>query len=98
LKIFEKKIIEPLDKFKPEVILISAGFDAHKDDPLANIRLESKDYFKITKKIVDVANVHCGGKIISFFRGWLRFKRFIRKHQRTFISLKNPYLTNCQDH
>jgi acetoin utilization deacetylase AcuC-like enzyme len=69
IEIFEKKIIEPLDKFKPEVILISAGFDAHKDDPLANIRLESKDYFKITKKIVDVANVHCGGKIISFFEG-----------------------------
>ena len=69
IKIFENKIIKPIDKFKPEVILISAGFDAHINDPLANINLESRDYFKITKKIVEIANIHCKGKIISFFEG-----------------------------
>ena len=69
LKIFESKIIQPLDKFKPEVILISAGFDAHFRDPLANINLESTDYFKITKKITELANIHSKGRIISFFEG-----------------------------
>ena len=69
LKIFESKIIQPLDKFKPEVILISAGFDAHFRDPLANINLESTDYFKITKKITKLANTHSKGRIISFFEG-----------------------------
>jgi acetoin utilization deacetylase AcuC-like enzyme len=69
LKIFENKILEPLDKFKPEVILLSAGFDAHKRDPLANINLESTDYFKITKKILELANTHSKGRIISFFEG-----------------------------
>jgi len=69
LKIFENKIIQPLDKFKPEVILISAGFDAHFRDPLANINLESTDYFKITKKITKLANTHSKGRIISFFEG-----------------------------
>ena len=69
LKIFESKILKPLDKFKPEVILISAGFDAHIRDPLANINLESSDYFKITKKIVELANTHSKGRIISFLEG-----------------------------
>ena len=69
LKIFESKILKPLDKFKPEVILISAGFDAHIRDPLANINLESSDYFKITEKIVELANTHSKGRIISFLEG-----------------------------
>ena len=69
IKIFEKKVLNPIDKFKPEVILVSAGFDAHFRDPLANINLESKDYYKITKMIVNLANVHSNGKIISFLEG-----------------------------
>ena len=50
LNIFEGKILENIDKFKPEVILLSAGFDAHKRDPLANINLESADYYTSNKK------------------------------------------------
>lgn len=69
LKIFEQKILNPIDKFKPEIILISAGFDAHLRDPLASINLESKDFYLITKKIVELANVHCEGRIISFLEG-----------------------------
>ena len=69
IKIFEHKILNNVDKFKPEIILISAGFDAHIRDPLANINLESKDFYKITKKIVDLANIHCNGRIISFLEG-----------------------------
>ena len=69
LRIFENKIIKPIDKFKPNIILISAGFDAHKNDPLANINLKSTDFYEITKKIVDLANKHCNGRIISFLEG-----------------------------
>ena len=69
INIFEHKILNNVDKFKPEIILISAGFDAHIRDPLANINLESKDFYKITKKIVDLANIHCNGRIISFLEG-----------------------------
>ena len=67
MRIFDQKVLKHIDKFKPEVILISAGFDAHKRDPLANINLESQDFFKITKKIVDIANIHSNGRVISFF-------------------------------
>ncbi len=69
IKIFDQKILKPIDRFKPEVILISAGFDAHKRDPLANINLESEDFFNITKNIVDIANTHSEGRVISFLEG-----------------------------
>ena len=68
-KIFDQKVLRPIDKFKPEVILISAGFDAHKRDPLANINLESEDFFTITKNIVDIAKIHSKGRVISFLEG-----------------------------
>ena len=68
-EIFEKKVLTPIDRFKPEAILISAGFDAHFRDPLANINLESRDFFNITKKIVEIANTHSQGRVISFLEG-----------------------------
>ena len=67
--IFDQKVLKAIDKFKPEIILISAGFDAHKRDPLANISLESHDFFIITKNIVDIANTHSKGRVISFLEG-----------------------------
>ena len=69
IQIFENKILNNVDQFKPEIILISAGFDAHKRDPLANINLESEHFYELTKKIVDLANIHSDGRIISFLEG-----------------------------
>tara|TARA_B100001093_G_C26728483_1_gene971090 strand:+ start:153 stop:1079 length:927 start_codon:yes stop_codon:yes gene_type:complete len=69
LKIFDQNILRPIDRFKPEVILISAGFDAHWRDPLAGLNLESEDFYEITKKIVDLANIHSKGRVISFLEG-----------------------------
>ena len=69
LKILENKILDNIDKFKPEILLISAGFDAHIRDPLAHINLESKDFYNLTKKIVEIANIHCQGRVISFLEG-----------------------------
>ena len=66
---FYKKILLNIDKFKPEIILISAGFDAHKRDPLANINLESENYNQITKMIIEIANIHSQGRVISFLEG-----------------------------
>ena len=68
-KIFDQKILRPIDKYKPEIILISAGFDAHARDPLANINLESEDFYQVTKQIVDLANIHSKGRVISFLEG-----------------------------
>ena len=62
-------IFKKLKEFKPEFILLSAGFDAHKDDPLAQINLESKDYYTLTKRILSISRELCSGKVVSILEG-----------------------------
>ena len=69
LRVFNEKILVNVDRFEPEVIIISAGFDAHKRDPLATINLKSEDYFTMTQDIVGIANRHSKGRVISFLEG-----------------------------
>lgn len=58
-----------LEEFQPEMLFISAGFDAHLEDPLANICLLDADYVWITQKLMDVADRHCSGRIVSMLEG-----------------------------
>ena len=88
LKIFENTILDNIDKFKPEILLISAGFDAHKRDPLAHINLESKDFYKLTKKIVEIANTHCQGRVISFLEGGYDLIALSESIKEHFLGLK----------
>ena len=69
LRVFNEKILVNVERFEPEVIIISAGFDAHKRDPLATINLNSEDYFTMTQDIVGIANRHSKGRVISFLEG-----------------------------
>ena len=62
-------IFKKLRQFKPEFILLSAGFDAHKDDPLAQINLESKDYYTLTKRIMILAKEMCNENLVSILEG-----------------------------
>ena len=62
-------IFKKLKEFKPEFILLSAGFDAHKNDPLAQINLESKDYYTLTNRILTLAKKLCAGKVVSILEG-----------------------------
>ena len=62
-------VFKKLKEFKPEFILLSAGFDAHKNDPLAQINLESRDFYTLTKRIISIAKQLCGGKIVSILEG-----------------------------
>jgi len=62
-------ILPALKSFKPELLLVSAGFDAHRDDPLAAIMLVEDDFRWITKELMDIADCYCGGKIISALEG-----------------------------
>jgi acetoin utilization deacetylase AcuC-like enzyme len=58
-----------MDAFDPDLILISAGFDAHARDPLANQSLEAEDYAWATRAIAEVARARCGGKLVSALEG-----------------------------
>ena len=62
-------IFKKLKEFKPEFILLSAGFDAHKNDPLAQLSLESEDYYTLTKRIMILAKELCGERIVSILEG-----------------------------
>jgi len=66
---YTQTILPALDKFAPELVLISAGFDAHEDDRLSTIQLTSIDYGWVTEEIMEIAERHCNGKIISVLEG-----------------------------
>ena len=57
-------VLKKIKEFKPEFILLSAGFDAHKDDPLAQLQLTSKDFYNLTKRTLNLAKLYCGGKVV----------------------------------
>jgi len=69
LAAFDNRIVPALDEFKPEFILISAGFDAHGDDPLSGTTLTTGAYGKMTELLKASAERHCGGRIVSLLEG-----------------------------
>ncbi|MGB6750854.1 MAG: histone deacetylase family protein [Xanthobacteraceae bacterium] len=66
---FDSRILPRLAEFQPELVIISAGFDAHYRDPLANINLEEADFAWATQKIMEVADRHAGGRVVSLLEG-----------------------------
>ncbi len=66
---FDSRILPRLAEFQPELIIISAGFDAHYRDPLANINLEEADFAWATQKIMEIADRHAGGRVVSLLEG-----------------------------
>ena len=62
-------VLKKIREFKPEFVLLSAGFDAHKDDPLAQLQLESKDFYSITKRTLELSKQYCDGKVVSILEG-----------------------------
>jgi len=83
--LFDQLALPALDAFKPEFILISAGFDAHKDDPLAGILLTEKTYAEITRKVKEIADEYCDGKIVSVLEGGYNLRalpRCVEAHLR----------------
>ena len=61
--------MDRLVKYKPDFLLFSAGFDAHKDDPLAQFQLSSKDFYEITKRTLTATNKFTHGKVVSILEG-----------------------------
>ena len=66
---WEDVLLPAVHDFRPQLLLVSAGFDAHWRDPLAQLRLQAGDYAWITDELVALANRHCGGRIVSSLEG-----------------------------
>ncbi len=72
---FIEKILPKIDEFAPEFVIISAGFDAHVDDPLANICLSTEFFGWMSARLMEVANKHCEGRLISLLEGGYNVKK-----------------------
>jgi acetoin utilization deacetylase AcuC-like enzyme len=62
-------ILPALHRFAPGLLIVSAGFDAHKADPLAQLRLDTADYAWITRELMRIASAHCNGRLVSVLEG-----------------------------
>ena len=75
-------VLKKLKEFKPEFLLFSAGFDAHIDDPLAQLRLNKEDFYQLTKRTLDVVKSFCNGNIVSILEGGYDLKALQDSTQR----------------
>jgi len=66
---YREVLLPALDRFAPQVLIVSAGFDAHKADPLAQLRLETTDFAWVTEELVAIAERHSAGRIVSVLEG-----------------------------
>jgi acetoin utilization deacetylase AcuC-like enzyme len=66
---WSERILPALDRFAPQLLIVSAGFDAHKADPLAQLRLETADFGWITERLLEIAGQHCVGRLVSVLEG-----------------------------
>ena len=81
-------VLKRLKEFKPEFILLSAGFDGEKRDPLAQFQLESKDFYTLTKRTLELSKLFCNGRVVSILEGGydlLALQESTQKHVEALI-------------
>ena len=64
-----ENVLNKIKEFRPEFLLFSAGFDAHVDDPLAQLQLGSEDFYTITKRTLEISKSFCNGNAVSILEG-----------------------------
>ena len=87
LAAMESIVLPRLDAFRPEVLLISAGFDAHLEDPLAQMELSEECYERMTRMLVGLANKHASGRVVSALEGGYNLRALGRSVVRHLIGL-----------
>jgi acetoin utilization deacetylase AcuC-like enzyme len=66
---FRQELESFANRIKPQLVLVSAGFDSHREDPIGSLGLEVEDFGDLTRCVLDVANVHAGGRVVSLLEG-----------------------------
>jgi acetoin utilization deacetylase AcuC-like enzyme len=82
-RVWENRLLPALQEFRPDFIVVSAGFDAHRDDPLGGLELEEDDYAWVTNAILDVADDTAEGRVVSVLEGGYdlgALERSVREH------------------
>jgi acetoin utilization deacetylase AcuC-like enzyme len=87
LTVIDHRVIPEVTDFHPELLMISAGFDAHADDPLANIDLTEEGFELITRHLVDLATHCCGGRVVSLLEGGYNLRALGRSVVRHLVAM-----------
>jgi acetoin utilization deacetylase AcuC-like enzyme len=86
---FAGSLARAADACKPELVLVSAGFDAHRLDPIGNLGLEEEDYATLTQQVIEVARTHAGGRLVSCLEGgyhWQATANSLKTHLDTILA------------
>ena len=90
---FSEKILPKIDRFAPEFVIISAGFDAHVDDPLASICLSTEFFGWMSARLMEIADKHCSGRLISLLEGGYNINKLplcVDEHLQVLTGQKTP--------
>lgn len=96
LSAFENMLTHAADSMRPDLIIVSAGFDAHVDDPVGSLGLETEDFSTLTELVLQVADTHCNGRLVSILEGGYNIERLadcVEIHLETLLN--HQQLTRC---
>jgi acetoin utilization deacetylase AcuC-like enzyme len=96
----EEQWLPALERFQPEIVFVSAGFDAHRDDDMSHISLEDADFRWVTEAIARVANRSASGRIVSTLEGGYELHslaRCVELHLRELMGLQRPQIDEVMD-
>ncbi|MFL5338827.1 MAG: histone deacetylase [Gemmataceae bacterium] len=94
---FCKGVEESADRIKPELVLLSAGFDAHRQDPIGSLGLETEDFQRLTEKVLEVARTHAQGRLVSCLEGGYNLTALaesMQVHLETLLSAQQAAVRN----
>jgi acetoin utilization deacetylase AcuC-like enzyme len=86
-EVFEKVLVPAVDRFEPNFVLISAGFDAHRDDPLAGMALTEDGYEALSRIVLDIARRHCHGRVLSCLEGGYNLQALSASVERHLLAM-----------
>jgi acetoin utilization deacetylase AcuC-like enzyme len=86
-EVFQKVLLPAADAFQPDFVIVSAGFDAHKDDPLASMGLTEEGYADLTRMVVSIARRHSRGRLLSCLEGGYNLQALAASVERHLLAL-----------
>jgi acetoin utilization deacetylase AcuC-like enzyme len=90
VRIFEKELVPAAVSFDPEFVLISAGFDAHRDDPLSATRVTAQGYHEMTRVVMRIAAECCAGRLVSMLEGGYDLTALVDSVEQHLAALMAP--------
>ncbi|MBE0607649.1 MAG: histone deacetylase [Deltaproteobacteria bacterium] len=93
IEAFEREVVPSIEAFRPELILLSAGFDAHRDDPIAELECTEDAYVHMARRVLELADRHCEGRVVSVLEGGYRMESLVSSaiaHIRTLQGREVP--------